>query len=95
MIAIQFARGRKLQTSSKPHEQPWREFAARFADIVLMNLDAEIKSARATLETAGVSVQTDSEDVPLTPAQESVVALVVREAVTAMLSAMLMPVVAI
>ena len=46
------------------------------------SLDAEIKSARATLETAGVSVQTDSEDVSLTPAQESVVALVVREAVT-------------
>ncbi len=46
------------------------------------SLEAEIKSARATLETAGVSVRTDSEEVALSPAQESVVALVVREAVT-------------
>jgi len=46
------------------------------------SLDAELKQAKATLETAGVSVKSESEAVPLTPAQESVVALVVREAVT-------------
>ncbi|MGA2696826.1 MAG: sensor histidine kinase [Terriglobales bacterium] len=46
------------------------------------SLDAEIKNARATLETAGVAVNTDATEVSLTPAQESVVALVVREAVT-------------
>lgn len=46
------------------------------------SLEAEIKHARATLETAGVSVRTETADVSLTPAQESVVALVVREAVT-------------
>ncbi len=46
------------------------------------SLDAEIKQAKATLETAGVSVKSESIQVQLTPAQESVVALVVREAVT-------------
>src|SRR5581483_11337747 len=46
------------------------------------SLDTEIKQAKATLETAGVSVKSESTQVQLTPAQESVVALVVREAVT-------------
>ena len=46
------------------------------------SLDAELKQARATLETAGVKVQSESAEVALTPVQESVVALVVREAVT-------------
>jgi two-component system sensor histidine kinase DesK len=46
------------------------------------SLEAELKQARATLETAGVTVKSESEEVRLTPAQESVVALVVREAVT-------------
>ncbi|MGO9648046.1 MAG: sensor histidine kinase [Terriglobales bacterium] len=46
------------------------------------SLEAELKQARATLETAGVKVKSESTDVPLTPVQESVVALVVREAVT-------------
>ena len=46
------------------------------------SLEAELKQAKATLETAGVAVQCESEEVRLTPVQESVVALVVREAVT-------------
>jgi two-component system, NarL family, sensor histidine kinase DesK len=46
------------------------------------SLDAEIRQAKATLETAGVSVESESASVQLTAAQESVVALVVREAVT-------------
>ena len=46
------------------------------------SLEAELKQARATLETAGVIVRAESTEVRLTPAQESVVALVVREAVT-------------
>ncbi len=46
------------------------------------SLEAEIKQAKATLETAGVSLKSDEEQVPLTPVQESVVALVVREALT-------------
>jgi two-component system, NarL family, sensor histidine kinase DesK len=46
------------------------------------SLEAELKHAKATLETAGVIVRSESEEVRLTPAQESVVALVVREAVT-------------
>jgi len=46
------------------------------------SLEAELKKAKATLETAGVAVKCESEEVRLTPAQESVVALVVREAVT-------------
>lgn len=46
------------------------------------SLEAELKRARAALETAGLSVQSEAADVILTPVQESVVALVVREAVT-------------
>ena len=46
------------------------------------SLEAELKQAKATLETAGVAVKCESEEVRLSPAQESVVALVVREAVT-------------
>jgi two-component system sensor histidine kinase DesK len=46
------------------------------------SLEAELKQAKATLETAGVIVKSESQEVHLTPAQESVVALVVREAVT-------------
>ncbi|MGA8490919.1 MAG: sensor histidine kinase [Terriglobales bacterium] len=46
------------------------------------SLEAELKTAKATLETAGVTVKSESSEVPLTPVQESVVALVVREAVT-------------
>ncbi|MGH9512937.1 MAG: sensor histidine kinase [Terriglobales bacterium] len=46
------------------------------------SLEAEIKQAKATLETAGVSLKSQEVQVTLTPVQESVVALVVREAVT-------------
>jgi two-component system sensor histidine kinase DesK len=46
------------------------------------SLEAELKHARATLETAGVAVTAEAIDVNLTPIQESVVALIVREAVT-------------
>jgi two-component system, NarL family, sensor histidine kinase DesK len=46
------------------------------------SLEAELKQAKATLETAGVTVKSESQEVRLTPVQESVVALVVREAVT-------------
>jgi two-component system sensor histidine kinase DesK len=46
------------------------------------SLEAELKQAQATLETAGVKVKSESAEVALTPVQESVVALVVREAVT-------------
>jgi two-component system sensor histidine kinase DesK len=43
---------------------------------------AELARARAALETAGVTVQCDTDTVPLSPAQESVLALALREAVT-------------
>ncbi|HKS77083.1 MAG TPA: sensor histidine kinase [Terriglobales bacterium] len=46
------------------------------------SVEEEIKRARAALETAGVRVKSESKTVGLTPAQESVVALVIREAVT-------------
>jgi two-component system, NarL family, sensor histidine kinase DesK len=46
------------------------------------SLEAELKHAKATLETAGLSVKSEASEVNLTPAQESVVALVIREAVT-------------
>jgi two-component system, NarL family, sensor histidine kinase DesK len=45
-------------------------------------LTSELVRARRTLETAGISVDCDTSDVPLSPAQESVLALALREAVT-------------
>lgn len=46
------------------------------------SLASELKQATSTLQTAGVTVQSELADMALTSAQESVVALVVREAVT-------------
>jgi two-component system, NarL family, sensor histidine kinase DesK len=46
------------------------------------SLEAELKRAKAALETAGVALRSETEEIGLTPAQESVVALVLREAVT-------------
>lgn len=45
-------------------------------------LEEELKRAQATLETAGVSVSAQTSVIGLSPAEESVLALVVREAVT-------------
>ncbi len=45
-------------------------------------LAAELIQARRTLETAGITVDCDASEVPLSPAQESVLALALREAVT-------------
>jgi two-component system, NarL family, sensor histidine kinase DesK len=45
-------------------------------------LAAELSQARRTLEIAGITVDCDTSDVPLSPAQESVLALALREAVT-------------
>ena len=45
-------------------------------------LTAEVNRARKMLETAGIAVQADVAEVPLSPAQESVLALALREAVT-------------
>jgi len=45
-------------------------------------LDEEFQRAQSALESAGVAVETESAEVPLTPAQESVAALIMREAVT-------------
>ncbi len=45
-------------------------------------LAAELLRARQTLETAGITVDCEASDVPLSPAQESVLALALREAVT-------------
>ena len=46
------------------------------------SLETEFSNAKATLETAGVRVTAEAANIGLSPAQESVVALVVREAVT-------------
>ena len=43
---------------------------------------AELIQARRTLETAGITVDCEASEVPLSPAQESVLALALREAVT-------------
>jgi two-component system, NarL family, sensor histidine kinase DesK len=45
-------------------------------------LSDELQRAQAALESAGVAVNTEAGEVPLTPAQESVAALIMREAVT-------------
>jgi two-component system sensor histidine kinase DesK len=45
-------------------------------------LSEELQRAQSALETAGVAVRAESSEVPLTPAQESVAALIMREAVT-------------
>jgi two-component system, NarL family, sensor histidine kinase DesK len=45
-------------------------------------LSDELQRAQAALESAGVAVNTESGEVPLTVAQESVAALIMREAVT-------------
>lgn len=45
-------------------------------------LSDELQRAQAALESAGVQVNTESSEVPLSPAQESVAALIMREAVT-------------
>ena len=46
------------------------------------NLETEFEHAKATLETAGVAVEAQSSKVPMTPGQETVLALALREAVT-------------
>jgi two-component system sensor histidine kinase DesK len=46
------------------------------------SLEAELKQAAQALQTAGIVVKSETEKINLTPAQESVVGLVVREAVT-------------
>jgi two-component system, NarL family, sensor histidine kinase DesK len=46
------------------------------------SITAEAQQAAKALETAGVAVETEIEAVPLTPIQESVLALAIREAVT-------------
>jgi two-component system sensor histidine kinase DesK len=43
---------------------------------------SELARARATLETAGISMESETVRVPLTPEQESVLSLALREAVT-------------
>ena len=45
-------------------------------------LDHELKRAAKALESAGVNVQSESDKMSLSPAQESVVAMLLREAVT-------------
>ena len=45
-------------------------------------LATELMRARQTLETAGITVDCAASEVPLSPAQESVLALALREAVT-------------
>ena len=46
------------------------------------SLESEFRRAGATLETAGVTVDCAPQEVPLSPEQESMLALVLREAVT-------------
>jgi two-component system sensor histidine kinase DesK len=45
-------------------------------------LSEEIQRAESALSSAGVTLQSESADINMTPAQESVVALILREAIT-------------
>jgi two-component system sensor histidine kinase DesK len=45
-------------------------------------LAEELQRAKSALESAGVAVETESAEIVLSPAQESVAALIMREAVT-------------
>lgn len=45
-------------------------------------LTDELQRAKSALEAAGLSVQAEAAEVPLTPAEESVASLIIREAVT-------------
>jgi len=67
-------------------EQTSREALAEVRNTIrgyrAFSLDTEIKQATAALETAGVQVCSESSPVRLSAAQESVLVMVVREAVT-------------
>jgi two-component system, NarL family, sensor histidine kinase DesK len=67
-------------------EQTSREALAEVRNTIrgyrAFSLEAEMKQAKAALETAGVNVNSESAPISLTASQESLVALVVREAVT-------------
>lgn len=58
------------------------EVRSTIRGIRLQSLEAELKQAKDTLETAGIQVTSECAKVPLTPVQESVITMVVREAVT-------------
>jgi two-component system sensor histidine kinase DesK len=76
----------RAKTEMSDVEQASREALSEVRNTIrgyrVHSLEAELAQARTALATAGVAMQTDSAAVPLSPAQESVVALVVREAVT-------------
>jgi two-component system sensor histidine kinase DesK len=67
-------------------EQTSREALAEVRNTIrgyrVNSVETELSRAKAALQTAGVEVNTETRKVNLNPAQESVIALVVREAVT-------------
>lgn len=67
-------------------EQTSREALAEVRNTIrgyrVSSIDAELSHAKAALQTAGVHVSAETARVPLDAVQESVLALVVREAVT-------------
>lgn len=67
-------------------EQTSREALAEVRNTIrgyrVNSIETEFSRAKATLQTAGVTVNTETSNLTLNPVQESVIALVVREAVT-------------
>lgn len=67
-------------------EQTSREALAEVRNTIrgyrVNNIETELSRAKAALQTAGVKVNAETARVRLDPAQESVIALVVREAIT-------------
>jgi two-component system sensor histidine kinase DesK len=76
----------RAKTEIRDVEQTSREALAEVRSTIRgyrqQSVDEEMKRARAALETAGVRVRSESNAVGLTPAQEGVIALIIREAVT-------------
>ena len=77
----QSAKG-EIRDIEKVSRQAMAEIRSTLRGYSAYKLHDELQRARSTLASAGVSVESDAAEVSLSPAQESVVALIMREAVT-------------
>lgn len=62
--------------------QAMAEIRSTLRGYTTYKLSEEIKRATSTLSTAGVNAQSEAAEVQMSPAQESVISLIVREAIT-------------
>ena len=77
----QSARG-EIRDIEKVSREAMAEIRSTLRGYSSYKLSEEFQRARSTLSSAGVSVESEAAEVSLSPAQESVVALIMREAVT-------------